>query len=192
MMLEMKVPHDASLGALKAVAPEFLAYVLSFFYLSIFWNNHHHFFQLMRRVDGLLLWANMHWLFWLSLIPFATGWMGRNDFVAIPTATYGLVLLMASLASYGLKLASIRAQRGDSILELKIERAIGRDLRGKISPVLYVAAILSAFVDTRIAGAIYLLVAMLWFVPRPACRTGDRQPLSAATTLETTLGRVAV
>jgi uncharacterized membrane protein len=161
MVLEMKVPRDASPHALTAVEPEFLSYVLSFAYLSIVWNNHHHFFQLVRYVNGLVLWANMHLLFWLALIPFATGWMGQNDFPAIPTAAYGLVLLMASLAAYGLKLAAFHAQGGDSVLA----DTIGRDLKGKVSPVLYVAGILFAFFDTRIAGAIYLLVAMLWFIP---------------------------
>jgi uncharacterized membrane protein len=164
MVLELKVPHEASLEALRTLAPEFLSYVLSFVQLAIFWNNHHHFFQLVQRVNGVLLWANMHWLFWLALIPFTTAWMGQNDFAAIPTAVYGLVLLMASLASYGLKLASIQAQ-DDQGERSKIRQTIGRDLKSKISPVLYLAAILLAFVDTRIAAALYLLVAMLWFVP---------------------------
>lgn len=161
MVLEMKAPHEPGLGALKEVAAEFLSYVLSFLYLAIFWNNHHHFLHMVQRVNGLMLWANMHWLFWLSLIPFTTAWMGRNDFAAIPTAAYGLVLLVASLASYGLKVATIRAQGEDSL----IAQTIGRDLKAKISPLLYLAAILLAFVDTRVAGAIYLLVAMLWFIP---------------------------
>lgn len=161
MVLELKVPHDARLSALRAVAPEFLSYLLSFAYLAIFWNNHHHFFHLLRRVDGTLLWANMHWLFWLSLLPFATGWMGVNDFATVPTAAYGLVLLMASLASYGLKLVAIHAQSGDET----VSQIIGRDLKGKISPALYLAAIFLAFVDVRIAGAIYVLVALLWLVP---------------------------
>jgi uncharacterized membrane protein len=134
---------------LTALLPQLLSYVLSFAYLSIFWNNHHHFFQLAKRVDGLVLWANMHLLFWLSLFPLATGWMGRNVFAVLPTAAYGMVLLMASLAAYGLKLATIRAQ-GDDLL---LARAFGRDLKGKISPALYLVGVLFAFVDTRIAGA---------------------------------------
>jgi uncharacterized membrane protein len=161
MTLEIRVPDEIGLPALRAMAPEFLSYALSFTTVSIFWNNHHHFFQMVRRVDGLVLWANMHWLFWLSLTPFATGWMGRHNFAAVPTATYGFVLLMAALASNGLKWASIRAQGDDSL----IARTMGRDLKANISPLLYFVAILCAFIDTRIAAALYLFVAMLWFVP---------------------------
>jgi uncharacterized membrane protein len=161
MVLELKVPKDASLAALEAVTPVFLSYVLSFLYVSIYWNNHHHFFHLVRQVDGLLLWANMHLLFWLSLIPFATGWMGENRFAPLPTAVYGVSLLMPALAWYGLQLVIIRRQGPDSPLK----RALGRDLKGKISPLLYVAGILSAFLSTWIADAIYLFVALLWLVP---------------------------
>jgi uncharacterized membrane protein len=161
MVLELKVPKDASLAALEAVTPVFLSYVLSFLYVSIYWNNHHHFFHLVRQVDGLLLWANMHLLFWLSLIPFATGWMGENNFAPLPTAVYGVSLLMPALAWYGLQLVIIRRQGADSPLK----RALGRDLKGKISPLLYLAGILSAFLSTWIADAIYLFVALMWLVP---------------------------
>jgi uncharacterized membrane protein len=161
MVLEMKVPQDANLGALAAVTPVFLSYVLSFAYVSIYWNNHHHFFHLVRHVNGVMLWANINLLFWLSLIPFATGWMGENHFAPVPTALYGVALLMPALAFYGLQLVIIRAQGSEGALA----RAIGRDLKGKVSPALYVAGILLAFVDARIACAIYLLVALLWFIP---------------------------
>ena len=161
MVLEMKVPQDASLGALASVILVFLSYVLSFVYVAIYWNNHHHFFHLVQHVNGVMLWANIDLLFWLSLIPFATGWMGENHFAPVPTALYGVALLMPALAFYGLQLVIIRTQGSDSALA----RAIGRDLKGKVSPPLYVAGILPAFVDARIACAIYLLVALLWFIP---------------------------
>jgi uncharacterized membrane protein len=162
MVLELKVPHDANIGALAALTPIFLTYVLSFVYVAIYWNNHHHFFHLVRHVDGVILWANIHLLFWLSLIPFATGWMGENHFAPIPTATYGVALLMPALAWQWLQYAIIRRQGGDSALA----RAIGRDLKGKLSPFLYLIGILCAFfVDSRLAGAIYLLVAILWLIP---------------------------
>jgi len=130
MVLELKVPHDASLEGLAAVTPVFLSYVLSFVYVSIYWNNHHHFFHLVRHVDGVMLWANMHLLFWLSLVPFATGWMGENHFAPVPTAVYGVALLMPALAWYGLQLAIFRVQASNSMLRA----AIGRDLKGKVSP----------------------------------------------------------
>jgi uncharacterized membrane protein len=161
MVLEMKVPQDASLGALAPVIPVFLSYVLSFVYVAIYWNNHHHFFHLVRHVNGLMLWANLNLLFWLSLIPFATGWMGANHFAPVPTALYGLALLMPALAWYGLQLVIIRTQGSEGALA----RAIGRDLKGKVSPALYVAGILLAFVDARIAAAFYVLVALLWLIP---------------------------
>jgi uncharacterized membrane protein len=161
MVLELKVPHDASLGALSAVTPVFLTYVLSFVYVAIYWNNHHHFFHLVRHVDGAVLWANMNLLFWVSLVPFATGWMGENHFAPVPTAVYGLALLMPALAWHGLQRAIIRRRHDDSMLS----RAIGRDLKGKVSPVLYAAGVLLAFLDPRIAVAIYVLVAVLWLIP---------------------------
>ena len=161
MVLELKVPHDASLEGLASVIPVFLTYVLSFVYVSIYWNNHHHFFHLVRHVDGVMLWANLHLLFWLSLIPFATGWMGENHFAPVPTAVYGMALLMPALAWYCLQLTIMRTQGRDSPLRA----ALGRDLKGKASPPLYVAGILSAFLDARLANAIYVLVALMWLIP---------------------------
>jgi uncharacterized membrane protein len=172
MVLELKVPHEASLEALVPVIPVFLTYVLSFVYVSIYWNNHHHFFHLVRHVDGVMLWANLNLLFWLSLIPFATGWMGENHFAPVPTAAYGVALLMPALAWYGLQLAIIRRQGRESALA----RAIGRDLKGKLSPVLYVAGILCAFLDPRIANAIYVLVALTWFIPDRRIERAIRGP----------------
>ena len=161
MVLELKVPQEASLSALVPVMPVFLSYVLSFLYISIYWNNHHHFFHLVHRVDGALLWANMHLLFWLSLVPFATGWMGANNFAPVPTAVYGVTILMPALAWQVMQWAIIRVQGRESTFA----QALGRDLKGKISPVLYLAGILLAFVDPRIAGALYLLVALMWLIP---------------------------
>jgi uncharacterized membrane protein len=161
MVLELKVPHEPTLTALAAVVPVFLSYVLSFLYLAIYWNNHHHFFHLVRRVDGMMLWANMHLLFWLSLIPFATGWMGENHFAPVPTALYGVALLMPALAWQWLQWAIIRGHGGDSPLA----QALGRDLKGKLSPLLYAAGVAAAFVDTRIAGSLYVLVALMWLIP---------------------------
>ena len=157
----MKVPQDASLGALASVIPVFLSYVLSFVYVAIYWNNHHHFFHLVRHLSGRMLWANINLLFWVSPVPFATGWMGRNHFAPVPTALYGIALLMPALAWHALQRAIIRTQRGEGALT----RAIGRDLKGKASPVLYVAGILLAFADARIACAIYVVVALLWLIP---------------------------
>jgi len=161
MVLEMKVPQDPSLKALEAVTPVFLSYVLSFIYVGIYWNNHHHFFHLVRHVDGALLWANLHLLFWLSLIPFATGWMGQNHFFAVPTAVYGVSLLMPALAWYVMQLAIFRSHGRDSALA----HALGRDLKGKATSLLYVAGIVFAFVSTWISDALYVLVALLWLIP---------------------------
>jgi len=161
MVLELKVPHDASLHALAAVLPVFLSYVLSFVYVSIYWNNHHHFFHLVRHVTGGMLWANLHLLFWLSLVPFATGWMGENQFAPLPTAVYGFTLLMPAIAWYVMQTVIVRAQGRDSPLA----RALGHDVKGKISPLLYLSGMLCAFVDTRISDAIYVLVALMWLVP---------------------------
>ena len=161
MVLELKVPHGASLQDLVETAPVFLGYVMSFIYIAIYWNNHHHFLHLVRRVDGLMLWANLHLLFWLSLVPFTTGWMGENDFAPVPTALYGVSLLMPAFAWQGLQYAIIRSQGRESALA----QAIGRDLKGKLSPLLYLLGVLFAFVDTRIAGALYVLVALLWLIP---------------------------
>jgi uncharacterized membrane protein len=161
MVLELKVPQEASLSALAPVMPVFLSYVLSFLYISIYWNNHHHFFHLVHRVDGALLWANMHLLFWLSLVPFATGWMGANNFAPVPTAVYGVTILMPVLAWQVMQWAIVRVQGRESTFA----QALGRDLKGKISLVLYLAGTLLAFADPRIAGALYLLVALMWLIP---------------------------
>ena len=137
MVLELKVPHGGSLEDLRPLLPVFLSYVLSFVYVGIYWNNHHHMLHACTTVTGAMLWANLHLLFWLSLFPFTTGWMGENHFTAVPTALYGVVLLMAAIAYYLLQQAIIRAQGPDSILK----KAVGRDWKGKLSPVLYVVAI---------------------------------------------------
>ena len=161
MVLELRAPHDASLGALRAAAPVFLSYVLSFIYVAIYWNNHHHLFSLVSRVAGLLLWANLHLLFWLSLIPFATSWLGEYPASPVPTALYGAALLLPAIAWYVLQSVIVREQGSGSALG----RALGRDLKGKLSPLLYLAGIGLSFVDTRIADAIYVFVALMWLVP---------------------------
>jgi TMEM175 potassium channel family protein len=161
MVLELKVPRAAGLAALAAVTPIFLSYVLSFVYIAIYWNNHHHFFHLVRRVDGAILWANMHLLFWLSLIPFATGWMGENHFSEVPTAVYGVALLMPALAWLVMERVIVPKEGPASAFV----RAIGHDLKAKLSPGLYAAGIAAAFLDTRLADAIYVLVALMWLVP---------------------------
>lgn len=162
MLLELHVPRDApTLEGLRPLVPSFLSYVLSFMYLGIYWSNHHHMFQVTERVTGGVLWANLHLLFWLSLIPFVTGWMGANHFAATPTALYGAVLLLAALAYHVLVLAILRAPGGNPVLAA----AIGRDVKGKISPLVYVAAIPLAYVSPWIANGLYLLVALVWLVP---------------------------
>jgi uncharacterized membrane protein len=161
MVLELKVPHGAGWGELATLAPTFLSYVLSFIYVGIYWNNHHHLLLAAERVDGAVLWANMHLLFWLSLIPFATGWMGENHFAPLPTALYGAALLMPAIAYYILQLAIIRLHGRDGTLA----RALGGDFKGKISPLLYLAAIGLSFVAVWAAQAIYVGVALMWLVP---------------------------
>src|SRR5438477_3878498 len=163
MVLELKAPHAVELAALKSVLPVFLSYVLSFIYLGIYWNNHHHLFQATERVSGGILWANLHLLFWLSLFPFTTHWMGENHLAATPTAVYGFVLLMAAIAYYVLERTVIARQGRKSLLAA----AIGKDWKGKLSPVLYFAAIPFAFVKSWIAGGIYVFVALLWLIPDP-------------------------
>jgi uncharacterized membrane protein len=157
----MKVPHGADLAALRPLLPVFLSYVLSFVYLGIYWNNHHHLLHITQHVSGGILWANLHLLFWLSLIPFVTGWMGENHFAPAPIALYGVVLLMAAIAYWLLQHAIIARQGRDSLLAV----VVGNDFKGKISPVLYAIAIPSAFYQAWIAGALYVLVALLWLVP---------------------------
>jgi uncharacterized membrane protein len=161
MVLEMKVPHGDGLNELSPLLPVFLSYVLSFVYVGIYWNNHHHMLQTCSRVTGAILWANLHLLFWLSLFPFATGWMGENYFTAVPTALYGVVLLMAAIAYYVLERAIIRAQGPDSVLR----KAVGRDWKGKLSPVLYVVAIVATLGSPWIAEALYVAAALIWLIP---------------------------
>ena len=161
MVLELKVPHGSDWMALMAVTPNFVSYVLSFVYLAIYWNNHHHLLHTVARVDGLILWANSFLLFWLSLIPAATAWMGENFLVPIPTALYGAILLMPAIAYYLLQKTILRKQGPESLLA----NALGTDIKGKISPVLYAAAILLAFVNPWISIAIYVMVAVMWLVP---------------------------
>jgi uncharacterized membrane protein len=163
MVLELKVPHAVELGALKPVLPVLLSYVLSFIYLGIYWNNHHHLFQATEQVSGGILWANLHLLFWLSLFPFTTAWMGENHLATTPTAIYGFVLLMAAIAFYVLERVIIANEGRASLLA----QAIGRDWKGKLSPVLYFVAIPLAFVSPWIAAGIYVFVALLWFIPDP-------------------------
>lgn len=161
MVLEMKVPEGTDLNALRPLLPVFLSYVLSFVYLGIYWNNHHHLLHITERVSGGVLWANLHLLFWLSLVPFTTGWMGENSFAQMPTALYGGVLLMAAIAYWILQRAILAGQGPDSLLAV----AVGSDVKGKISPVLYVLAIAGALITPWIAGALYVAVALLWLVP---------------------------
>jgi uncharacterized membrane protein len=161
MVLELKTPRDASLSALADSGPVFLSYVLSFVYVAIYWNNHHHFFHLVHRVNGALLWANLHLLFWLSLVPFTTSWVGEHHAAAVPTAVYGVSFLMPALAWALMQRVIIRAQGRDSDLA----KALGSDIKGKVSPLLYSAGILLAFVDTLAADVIYASVAIMWLVP---------------------------
>ena len=161
MVLELKAPKGDTLHDLQTVLPQFLAYVLSFVYLGIYWNNHHHMLQATDRVNGLVLWANLHLLFWLSLFPFATAWTGENHVAKVPTAVYGTVLLLAGIAYYLLQTSIIRAQGPHSTLA----EAIGSDVKGKISPAIYASAIPLAFVQPWISIALYILVALLWLVP---------------------------
>ena len=163
MVLELKVPHATELAALKPMLPHLLSYVLSFIYLGIYWNNHHHLFQATEQVSGGILWANLHFLFWLSLFPFTTGWMGENGLAAMPTAVYGFVLLMAAIAYYVLERAIIAKEGRESLLA----QAVGSDWKAKLSLVLYLAAIPLAFVNSWIAGGLYVFVALLWLIPDP-------------------------
>jgi uncharacterized membrane protein len=161
MVLEMKVPHGSRFEVLAPLIPVFLSYVLSFVYLGIYWNNHHHMLHTCRKVTGPMLWANLHLLFWLSLVPFVTGWMGENNFAAAPAAVYGMVMLMAAIAYFILQQLIIRSQGPDSLLK----KAVGGDWKGKLSPVLYVVAIATAFWWRWLSLGIYVLVALIWLVP---------------------------
>lgn len=163
MVLELKVPHGDTFETLKGLAPVFLSYVLSFIYVGIYWNNHHHMLHTCKAVTGAILWANLHLLFWLSLIPFATGWMGENLFTKVPTQLYGAVLFMAGFAYWILQNTIIAYQGPDSILK----SAIGFDWKGKLSPIIYLVAIFAADWSTWVAFAIYSSVAFIWIVPDP-------------------------
>lgn len=161
MVLELKVPHGDSLDALSPLLPAFLSYVLSFVYIGIYWNNHHHMLHTVGKVRGGILWANLHLLFWLSLFPISTGWMGENHFAPIPTALYGFVLLMAAIA-YWLLQRTIIASQGEVSL---LARAVGRDLKGKLSPLFYALAIPGAFVSPALSALLYVAVALMWLIP---------------------------
>lgn len=161
MVLEMKIPHDNTIAALKPLFPVFLSYVLSFIYIGIYWNNHHHMMHAVKTINGKILWANMHLLFWLSLIPFVTGWMGENHFTKWPIAFYGFVLFMNALAYTILAKLLIKHHGAESILG----KAIGKDTKGKISLALYLSAMLMAFVNAWISLAIYVIVAIIWIIP---------------------------
>ena len=163
MVLELKAPHDDSLGALMALIPVFLSYVLSFIYVGIYWNNHHHMLHTCNKITGPILWANLHLLFWLSLFPFATAWMGENHYAAVPSASYGVVLLMAAVAYFTLQQLIIASQGSDSLLK----KAVGADFKGKLSLVLYVLAIALSFWSQWLSQGIYILVALIWLVPDP-------------------------
>jgi len=161
MVLELKVPHGVDLEALRSSLPVFLSYVLSFLYVAIYWNNHHHLLHTCKRVNGTILWANTHLLFWLSLIPFATAWLGENHVAALPTALYGVALLMPAIAYVLLQTAIVRVNGADSSLA----QALGADLKGKISPLIYIAGIALAFVNPWFSIALYVLVALIWLIP---------------------------
>src|ERR1700674_3090019 len=161
MVLEMKVPHGTDLAALVPSIPVFLSYVLSYVYTGIYWNNHHHMLHAVQHINGRVLWANLHLLFWLSLVPFVTGWMSENHFAAVPVALYGFILLMAGVAYYILARILVKHHGKDSTLA----RALGRDYKGIASVVLYAIAIALAFVNVWVACALYVAVAVMWFVP---------------------------
>jgi uncharacterized membrane protein len=161
MVLELKVPHGSEISALQPLLPVFLSYILSFIYVGIYWNNHHHLLHTIKKVSGGIMWANLHLLFWLSLFPFVTGWMGENNFALFPSAVYGFVLLMAAIAFYILQLAILKLEGKGSLLA----KAIGNDFKGKISPILYLVAIFSVLINPLIAQLIYVLVALIWIIP---------------------------
>jgi uncharacterized membrane protein len=161
MVLELKVPHGASWTALSTLIPVFLSYVLSFVFVGIYWNNHHHLLHAAKRLNSAVMWANMHLLFWLSLIPFATGWMGENHFAELPVSVYGVALLMPAIAYFILQTCIVKANGSDQALA----EALGRDIKGKLSPLFCVAGIGLAFVSPWVACAIYVLIALMWLIP---------------------------
>jgi uncharacterized membrane protein len=181
MVLELPIPHGTTWSALREAVPVLLSYVLSFVYLGIYWNNHHHMLQATDRVNGLILWANLHLLFWLSLVPFTTAWLGENHFAATPAAAYGLVLLAAALAFFALERVIIRNQGAGSL----VGAAVGRDLKGRISPVLYALGIGLSFVSQWLAMAIFAGVALMWLVPD---RRLERTVAGRSDTAEDSLG----
>ena len=162
MVLELKIPHGADLEALKPLLPVFLAYVLSFIYIGIYWNNHHHMLQATRKVNGKVLWANLFLLFWLSMVPFATGWMGENHFAPLPTAIYGVVLLLCAISYTILQNKITKHRDGENEL---LTKAVGSDIKGKLSLLFYIVAIPMAFVNQSISDALYVAVALIWFIP---------------------------
>lgn len=161
MVLEMKVPHGGAFEDLKPLIPVFVSYILSFIYLAIYWNNHHHMMQTVKHVTGKVLWANLHLLFWLSLVPFVTGWMGENEFTSASVFLYGIILLGAAIAYFILQGLIIKDHGKDSILS----KALGKDLKGKSSPILYILGIISALYNVWISGALFVLVAIIWLIP---------------------------
>lgn len=161
MVLEIKVPHGQEFSDLIPLIPIFLSYILSFIYLGIYWNNHHHMMQTVSKITGSVLWANLHLLFWLSLVPFATGWMGENSFGHKTMALYGFVLLMSAIAYYILQNQIIKIQGENSILS----KAIGKDFKGKISPILYIIGIIFSWISSWISGSLFILVALIWLIP---------------------------
>jgi uncharacterized membrane protein len=161
MVLEMKVPHDPSLAGLITLSPVFFSYVLSFIYVGIYWNNHHHLMHATKEVSGAILWANLHLLFWLSLFPFASGWMGENHFATWPTALYGTILFAAALAYWLLQQSIIASEEEGA----KLKHALGRDWKGKLSPLLYLLGIMASFFQPLLAMALYVLVAGMWLIP---------------------------
>jgi uncharacterized membrane protein len=163
MVLELKVPHSVTLSALKPVLPVFLSYVLSFIYVGIYWNNHHHLLSATEQINGKVLWANLHLLFWLSLLPFATAWIGENHLATLPTALYGFVLMMAAVAYYLLERSIIAIHSGDSLLH----QALGKDKKGQWSVLFYTIAIVLSFYNPLSACALYVAVAAIWFIPDP-------------------------
>ena len=163
MVLELKIPEGISWALISPVIPKFICYLLSFIFVGIYWNNHHHLFQATEQVSGGILWANLHLLFWLSLFPFTTGWIGENGLAAIPTAVYGFVLLMAAIAYYILERAIIAREGRDSL----VARAVGGEWKGKLSLMLYLVAIVLAFVSPWVAAGLYVFAALLWLIPDP-------------------------
>lgn len=161
MVLELKVPHDSGWAALQPLIPTFLSYILSFVYVGIYWNNHHHLFQIVQHINGRVLWANLHLLFWLSLLPFVTGWLGENNFTLVPVVLYGVVLLCAAIAYFILTRTLLVLHSRDSALAI----AIGRDFKGKVSLAIYLVAVPLSFANSFLACGLYTVVALLWFLP---------------------------